>query len=235
MGSRKAKQNELTYAEFIVFSTDYVTPLTGQAGGCTYYLARNNINAPETVTITEISTDGHYYATFTPLSLGTYSLKIFCPDGRVLEETFVVEVNDLDDIVTEVNANEVKIDSVQSDTTDILTDTNEIQGKLPTNDIADQTLIDTDLTNIESKIDTVDTNVDSILSNTLRILGLAHENVWETHTWTGDNHVSSIVELYDSKTNAQAHDGATGLIGKYTLTVTYTGSKADNHLMVRDS
>lgn len=114
MGSRKGKQNELTYIPFTVFDSDGLTPLTGQAGSCSYNLTLDNANAPESVTITEIGSTGYYYASVTPLSLGSYDLEITCPDDRVLGETLSVEANDLDDIVTEINANETKIDTIDT-------------------------------------------------------------------------------------------------------------------------
>jgi hypothetical protein len=76
--------------------------------------------------------------------------------------------------------------------------------------------------------------LDDLAERLIRILGLTHENVYQEHTWVGDNHVSSDIELYDSKANAETHDGTTGLIAKYTLTVNYLGPRALNHLMVRD-
>jgi hypothetical protein len=126
MGSRKAKRNELVYSPFSIFSDDGLTPLSGQAGGCTYNLTLNNANAPEAVTIAEIGSTGHYHASVTPLSLGSYDLEITCPDNRVLGETLSVEAGDLDDILSDTNA-------ISGVVNTILIDTNEIQEKLPTN------------------------------------------------------------------------------------------------------
>jgi len=112
MGSRKTKQNELVYIPFTVFGTDGITPLTGQAGSCTYNLTLNNANAPEVVTIAEIGSTGYYYASFTPLSLGTYDLEITCPDDRVLGETLFCETNDLDDIKTDTAAIKIVTDNL---------------------------------------------------------------------------------------------------------------------------
>ncbi len=111
-----AKQNTVTRMHFTVFDTDGLTPLTGQAGSCTYYLARNGAAAPEAVVISEIGASGHYYGTFTPLITGIYDLEITCPDDRVMGENYEVQAADLDDIVIEVDANETKIDSVKVDT-----------------------------------------------------------------------------------------------------------------------
>lgn len=68
----------------------------------------------------------------------------------------------------------------------------------------------------------------------LRILGLLHENIWVNNTWAGDLHTGSVIELYNSKINAENHDGATGLIAKYTLTVEYTGNRAQTQLNVKE-
>lgn len=68
----------------------------------------------------------------------------------------------------------------------------------------------------------------------LRLLGLTHENIWVTNTFTGSTHTGSIIEIYDSKTNADIHDGITGLIGKYTLTVNLAGGLPVSHKMVKE-
>jgi hypothetical protein len=59
-----------------------------------------------------------------------------------------------------------------------------------------------------------------------RLLGLAHENLWTTNVFDIDgNHVSTEIQLYDSPENADTHDGVTGLVAKYTMTVTYLANK----------
>lgn len=94
----KIKKDQITYFHFTVFDTDGITPLTGQAGSCTYYLTNDNAEASESVTIAEIGTSGHYYATFTPTNVGEYDLEVTCPDDRVIGESYIVENHDLDDI-----------------------------------------------------------------------------------------------------------------------------------------
>ncbi len=113
----RAKVGEVAQLHFVVFDTDGVTPLTGQAGGCTDYLSRNGAGAPEAVNIAEIGATGHYVASFTPLQVASYHLTVTCPDDRVLGDSFEVEAADLDDVIAEVDANEVKIDAMQVDVT----------------------------------------------------------------------------------------------------------------------
>lgn len=67
-----------------------------------------------------------------------------------------------------------------------------------------------------------------------RLLGLTHENIWVVNTFTGNVHTGSIIEIYDSKTNADTHDGITGLVGKYTLTVNLAGGLPISHKMVKE-
>lgn len=144
-----AKQNELTYMHFTVFSADGITPLTGQAGSCTSSLRKNGATTAEAVTIAEIGATGRYYSSFTPLAVAEYDLEVTCPDGRVMGDEFEVQAHDFDDLGTDLDTIEGKVDVVDTtadailvDTADmqprvqaIETDTNEIQGKLPTNEI----------------------------------------------------------------------------------------------------
>jgi len=81
--------------------------------------------------------------------------------------------------------------------------------------------------------------VESIISENLeardRLLALMHENIYVENTYDAEgNHTGSTVELYDTKANANTHDGSTGLLASYTLTVTYEDNKAKTHLMVKD-
>jgi len=69
-----------------------------------------------------------------------------------------------------------------------------------------------------------------------RLLGLNKENVWMTHIYDGvGKHVSSTVEVYNSKAAADLHDGITGLVARYEMTVTYTGNEPTNHLITRET
>jgi hypothetical protein len=58
-----------------------------------------------------------------------------------------------------------------------------------------------------------------------RLMGLNHENLYIVNTFDGANHTGSVIEAYDSKANAILHDGVTGFIAKWTLTITYSGDK----------
>lgn len=70
------------------------------------------------------------------------------------------------------------------------------------------------------------TNSIPLISDVKRLLGLTHENLWTTNNFDIDgNHISTEIQLYDSPTNADTHDGVTGLVAKYTVTVTYLAGK----------
>ncbi len=90
------------YMEFIVFDTDGITPLTGQAGGCTSSLRKNGAAASETVTIAEIGSTGRYTASFASVAAGQFHLSVTCPDNRVQGEHFEVEDADLDSMQADV-------------------------------------------------------------------------------------------------------------------------------------
>jgi len=64
-------------------------------------------------------------------------------------------------ITTQVNANETKIDTMQGNVTDILSDTGEIQGKLPTNEIMGSS----DKTDKDDEIDAIKTKTDKLTFN----------------------------------------------------------------------
>lgn len=209
----KAKQNELIRCEFEVYDASD-QPLTGQVGNVVTRLVYNGAVASESVTVSEINSTGQYEATFTPLSLGTYSLTIdktgISTDTRIEHGgRWEVEVSDLDDIITEIDANETKLDIIDGVVDSILLDTNEIQGKLPTNDIADQTLIDADLTNIETDTQDIQSKIGSppinlytdlkseIDANETKIDALALEANVEAH-------VINSLNTYDPPTRAEA-------------------------------
>ncbi len=92
--------NVLHEAHFTVFQADGVTPLTGQAGGVTSSLVANGAGTAEAVAIAEIGVTGRYFASYTPLSQGTYDLRLTMPavDGRVLGETMEVYDRDIGDL-----------------------------------------------------------------------------------------------------------------------------------------
>ena len=60
----------------------------------------------------------------------------------------------------------------------------------------------------------------------------ADENVYAANTWNVNDHEGTVMELYDSKANAESHDGVTGFIARYTLTVNNSGGKPQSQLMV---
>jgi hypothetical protein len=103
----------------------------------------------------------------------------------------------------------------------------------------------------DGKLDTVDTVVDAIKTVTdnlpnsgsltdinsgiSRILGLSYENTYQhTRTYSSGKLTSAKLDLYDSKANAQTHDGSTGIEAKYTLTFTYSGDELTAMQVVRD-
>ena len=94
----RAKTDEVAYMEFIVFDSDGVTPLSGQAGSCTSSLRKNGAAASESATIAEIGSTGRYTASFTPTASGSFHLSVTCPDNRVQGESFQVEDADLDEL-----------------------------------------------------------------------------------------------------------------------------------------
>lgn len=70
-----------------------------------------------------------------------------------------------------------------------------------------------------------------------RIAGMSHRNIYvkdivfdeDTGLVTG-----KVIELYDTKANAQAHDGSTGLLSTLTYTFTYTGTQLASVLVYED-
>lgn len=68
----------------------------------------------------------------------------------------------------------------------------------------------------------------------IRALGLAHENIHVVNTEVAGKHTGSVVEVYNTKANALLHDGVSGLLAKYTLTIEYTGTFPTRHVMVKD-
>jgi hypothetical protein len=76
--------------------------------------------------------------------------------------------------------------------------------------------------------------VNNFVGQIIRLLGLSHENIWVENVWSNGLHISSNVEAYDSKANATIHDGVTGLIAQYTLTVNNIAGNPTSHLMVKE-
>jgi hypothetical protein len=67
----------------------------------------------------------------------------------------------------------------------------------------------------------------SLQTDTSRILGLVLNNHVEDDIVRDNNglKVSSIIYCYDTSVNAVIHDKATGIIGKYAVTVTYLAAR----------
>lgn len=144
---------------------------------------------------------------------------------------------------TNVDANETKIDTIDTVVDAIKAKTDNLPA-----DPASETNVDAN----ETKIDTIDTVVDAIKavtdnlpnsgaltdinSGVSRILGLSYENSYQhTRVYSGGKLNSAKLDLYDSKANAQTHDGSTGIVAKYTLTYTYSGDELTAMQVVRDS
>ena len=90
-----------------------------------------------------------------------------------------------------------------------------------------------DATAIKAKTDNLPVNTEEILN---RILGLNHENIYQhSMDYTGGKLISAKLDVYDDKTNAQAHDGVTGIVAKYTQTFTWNSNELQSFEMVRDS
>ncbi len=238
-----AKQNQLTRMHFTVFAADGITPLTGQAGACTSYLALDNATAPEAVTIAEIGATGHYHASFTPLSVGEYDLEVTCPDGRVMGESYEVLAHDIDEIWTDTDAVDTRLPSDPADQSLLMAEHGTTQGDIAAlNDIsaadvkaqADQALTDydpptrteatADKDEVIVEVNANETKIDALAVKIDRALGLMFENhVMDDYVYTGTKMDSAIMYLYDSKANATTHDKVTGLVAKYTVTATRTG------------
>jgi hypothetical protein len=90
---------------------------------------------------------------------------------------------------------------------------------------------------VRAEMDSSSTALAGLATSLARVLGLVHENIYQVHTYdVNGNNTGSTVELYNSKANAQAHDGTTGIVAKYTLTAVYDASNLPtSHRMVRDS
>lgn len=82
----------------------------------------------------------------------------------------------------------------------------------------------------------VNQHLDLIISDLARVLGLSYENAYQhTRNYSGGKLQNAKLDLYDSKTNAQTHDGSTGIVAKYTLTFTYDENNLASMQVVRDS
>ena len=124
-----AYEGVLVRMHFTVFDTDGTTPLTGQAGSITDSLLRNGAAAPESVTVVEIGSTGHYVASFTPATSGDYDLEVTNPDGRVLGERWVVEASNSVDTGFNIPATLKRLLAVRDGDTNVAGDVMEFEDK----------------------------------------------------------------------------------------------------------
>lgn len=138
-----------TYLHLCAVSATYViTPLPAMVdGNFTKRVTLNGAVNATAVTVTEVSLaqrPGLYAVTFTPVAEGDYHVEVELT-GDAVNPTFILDAYattvDLDDVVADISA--------------ILVDTNEIQTKLPTNNIMGSGV----KTDKDDEIDLINTNV----------------------------------------------------------------------------
>lgn len=109
-------------------------------------------------------------------------------------------------------------------------------GKLVEQRTADNLDAAVSLTALETTAQSIKTKTDTILwTDVTRLLGLTLDNAVEDDVVRdgSGNKTSSILYHYSSAANATTHDKATGLIGKYNVTASYTDSKMTLFKVVR--
>lgn len=124
-------------------------------------------------------------------------------------------------IVTEVDANETKIDALPA-TGEYDSELTAIQADL---DNPNQYKADVSALATEANVDANETKIDLLQADISRIIGLAFQNAAWEFTFTGDDQTSGGIWLYDSKANATTHNKSTGLIGYYSMTCTFAAGK----------
>ena len=73
-----------------------------------------------------------------------------------------------------------------------------------------------------AEMDANSTKFASMTSTLARIAGLVHENTYVTFTYDGNSdNTTSTIQLYDTKANADTHNGTTGLVATYNMAATY--------------
>ena len=73
-----------------------------------------------------------------------------------------------------------------------------------------------------AEMDANSTKFASMTSTLARIAGLVHENTYVTFTYDGNSdNTTSTIQLYDTKANADTHNGTAGLVATYNMTATY--------------
>jgi hypothetical protein len=92
----------------------------------------------------------------------------------------------------------------------------------------------TEILDATTEFDIIKDQITLLTTMVSRVLGLTHENIYVSYTFEGDKHTGSTIEIYNSKANAEIHNGTTGLIAKYTLTASFdVNEKLSSHLMVK--
>ena len=141
----------------------YIGKLTNNTGGTTVNIIRDD------------SIDAILIDTAATL-IDTNEIQGKLPDNNIMGSSVTTDKDDEIDAIkvqtdllpadpaseTNVNANETKIDLLQVDSTAILGDTNEMQGKLPTNNIMGSSV----KTDKDDEIDAIKTSTDAILVDT---------------------------------------------------------------------
>lgn len=166
-----------TLPVILIDSSDFITPITGTVfGDVTCKFRKEGDTSWTTKTIdatnwTEID-DGHYDIDFTAGNLDTNGLFIY-----IVTVSGALQYSGLFIIRTNTN------DDIKADTAATLVDTNEIQGKLPTNEIMGSS----------DKADN-DTVIDAILADTAEIQGkLPTNNIMGSSTKDNkDDEIDSI-------------------------------------------
>lgn len=91
----------------------------------------------------------------------------------------------------------------------------------------------TEIVDATTELDLIKDQITALTQMVGRMLGLTHENIYVRYTFSNGKHSNSIIETYDSKINAELHNGVTGLVAKYSLTITYSEGHLNTHTMVR--
>src|SRR5574343_121413 len=166
--------------------------------------------------------NGYYWTKMSASDLDTVGpgTLIVIYAGSEVAVPFRVSANLVDDVATTATGVKVKTDN------------------LPANP-ASQTNLDVAVsTRLAAASYTAPDNasIATILANTVRLLGLTHDNVYiDQHAFDGDGNLTGArLRCYDSKTNADTHD-VTGLQGTYLVTATYVNKLQTSFKMTRDA
>jgi hypothetical protein len=88
---------------------------------------------------------------------------------------------------------------------------------------------------VQADVTAIGLSVATLLDNTIRTLGLLHENtVVDSQTYDGSGYLlTSRIRSYNSKANANTA-GLTGLLYTWTMTASYTGANLTNFKIVAE-